>query len=422
MPIITLQPPQKRTAQQLSEYAEHIRANRTLNKECEGYTLKGDKKDIISAVQRWEHAQENMDLRQISGHCMAWFNDCKIPQQIERYNNDAVTKSKPQHFTYIPSYADRRHLCIQDERGMILAYRVRLLPSELEMLVTADSWNPSAEFADPFTPTPPETPVVRHWALLSTSRRDFPHYSTDYNQDALNGARWWLDRLDELFDSLPNVLWNVAPEIYGRFVGLKVWDLLDESKSGRRPLCGAWHGCTLTQGQTSDGVPRLNANDHHIGYNCLTGWGSFESSRLRLWQLGVDIEVQPGDAVLYLGRIITHNIVAIGPRGSQGNFLECGTYDSNILWANDHKKDIIVESKWVEKASRDEDGPASKRGKLTEEPATEHTPSSSMDWPTENMEVDTEEEDISGHLKTEFSFDDDAADYDYGHGPKRKRT
>lgn len=102
------------------------------------------------------------------------------------------------------------------------------------------------------------------------------------------------------------VLRNLDAKMYAKFTSLQT--LLPESL---QPLCGAWAGCAINQGQTTNGTLHIDNSDLKFGLNVVTGWGDFTTSKLLLWQLGVAIEVQPGDAVLFLERLFTHNAVDI---------------------------------------------------------------------------------------------------------------
>jgi hypothetical protein len=52
------------------------------------------------------------------------------------------------------------------------------------------------------------------------------------------------------------------------------------------PLCGAWFGYAINQGQTSSGKPYIDNNDYHYCYNVVMAWGDFTSSKLLLWNVG----------------------------------------------------------------------------------------------------------------------------------------
>jgi hypothetical protein len=78
-------------------------------------------------------------------------------------------------------------------------------------------------------------------------------------------------------------------------------------------------------------------SDYYCGLNVVTGWGSFTSAKLVLWQLGLAIEVKPGDAITFLGRLLTHNAVDI--QGGIRNIVDAFVHQAPLSWKDvQHKK------------------------------------------------------------------------------------
>ena len=44
------------------------------------------------------------------------------------------------------------------------------------------------------------------------------------------------------------------------------------------------------------------------GFNCVVPWGEYKGGSLVLWQLGMIIELEPGNAFFFMGSLIVHNI------------------------------------------------------------------------------------------------------------------
>ncbi|KAI9748902.1 MAG: hypothetical protein M4579_007079, partial [Chaenotheca gracillima] len=150
-----------------------------------------------------------------------------------------------------------------------------------------------------------------------------------YKKD-LPGSDQWFEANKELFLYLSDiVLRNLNPRMYDKFKSIVPY--LDP-ESNLHPLCGAWHGCAINQNQTSDGKPHIDGNDYHFGLNVVTGWGNFTSSKLLLWQLGLAIEIVPGDAILFLGRLFTHNAIDI--QGGSRNIVDAFTHLTTLTWVD----------------------------------------------------------------------------------------
>src|SRR5438045_6081999 len=86
-----------------------------------------------------------------------------------------------------------------------------------------------------------------------------------------------------------------------------------------------------------DGIPHIDSSDYYYGYNVVTGWGDFTSSKLLLWQLGLAVEIKPGDAILFFGRLFSHNAVDI--QGGTRNIEDAFVHESVLSW---HKKMVAV--------------------------------------------------------------------------------
>jgi hypothetical protein len=101
-----------------------------------------------------------------------------------------------------------------------------------------------------------------------------------------------------------------------------------------KPLCGAWFGCAINQNQITDGEPHIDMSDYHFSFNVVTGWGNFTSTLL-LWQIEQSIEILLGDAVLFLGRLFTHNAISItGCR----NIIDCFSHSMIFSWHEKQKE------------------------------------------------------------------------------------
>jgi hypothetical protein len=163
-----------------------------------------------------------------------------------------------------------------------------------------------------------------------------PRYSAEYLRDRDGGGRAWFSRNEPLFTYLSDVvLRNLNPRMYDRYKSVQ-----RSLPEGLEPLCGAWLGCAINEGQTTDGTPHIDTNDYAFGYNAVTAWGDFASSRLLLWQVSQSIELQPGDAVLFLGRLFTHNATCI--TGGARNVVDAFTHLSVLTWHDKRQRELML--------------------------------------------------------------------------------
>jgi hypothetical protein len=158
-----------------------------------------------------------------------------------------------------------------------------------------------------------------------------PQMSSEYRHD-LPYSQQWADANKGLFRHLSDVLRLLEPEMYVRYTSIRRF-----LPPNVNPLCGAWYACAINQNMTEDGTAHLDHSDYYCGLNVVTGWGSFTSAKLLLWQLDLAIEVKPGDAIMFLGRMLTHNAVDI--QGGVRNIVDAFVHQAPLSWKDvQHKK------------------------------------------------------------------------------------
>jgi hypothetical protein len=240
----------------------------------------------------------------------------------KEYHDDAITELDPKSFKFHASHATN-HLEIKDCDGVTLAYRLRIPTSYTQILQQSESLIPVSKLKDHSR----GKTINRHWALWRKYTPE-PSYSSSYLKDK-DMADKWFEMNSELFKFLSDVvLRNIDPRMYAKFKSIS-----DTLPLHLKPLCGAWFGCAINQNQTTDGEPHIDKSDYHFGYNVVTGWGDFTSTLL-LWQIEQSIEILPGDAVLFFGRLFTHNAVSItGCR----NIIDCFSHDTVFTWHEKQK-------------------------------------------------------------------------------------
>ncbi|KAI9768580.1 MAG: hypothetical protein M1840_004777 [Geoglossum simile] len=173
--------------------------------------------------------------------------------------------------------------------------------------------------------------VNRHWGLWKKYVKE-PRLTSDHYSD-LPFSQQWLDANQGLFQHLSDVLRLLEPEMFVRYTSINPF--LPE---GIQPACGAWYACALNQGMTTDGEAHFDHSDYYCGLNAVTGWGDYTGAKLILWQLGLAIENTPRDAILFLGRILTHNSVDI--QGGARSMVDAFVHQAPLIWKDRQHKEL----------------------------------------------------------------------------------
>ncbi|KAI9772246.1 MAG: hypothetical protein M1840_000995 [Geoglossum simile] len=286
--------------------------------------VKGLRNSIKSHLYRWGKQQEGMTIM--------WLpilrEDLWKKAQAKKMDENLL-KQDWQQFQLLP--ANENHLQIEDNRGRLLAYRVRLPEKLYQGLVDTEPLIPPKKVKSHSR----GTTVNRHWGLWRKYSIDL-HMSGNYLRDLPNSQQW-LNANKDLFQYLTDVLRLLDPQMYIRYISIK-----DFLPPDIQPACGAWYACAINQDMTMDGIAHLDRSNYYCGLNVVVGWGDYTSSKLVLWDLGLVLELLPGDAILFLGRIITHNTVDI--QGGVRNLVNCFVHQTPLSW-KDKKVEELTSSK-----------------------------------------------------------------------------
>ncbi|KAI9747268.1 MAG: hypothetical protein M4579_007495, partial [Chaenotheca gracillima] len=285
-----------------------------------GNGKKGKKQIVKSMVQHWAKLQQDKVTVQVPGTWSGYHQRAKGGAQKEAYHEDAKKNLNPSTFKFLPTDSVR-HLEIVDQQGDIIAYCLRL-PSHFTETLTA-----SAQKLPSWKTTNHQrgTTANQHWTLWVPKGATHPALSAQY-RDALPYSATWFNDNRALFIYLSKtVLRNLNPKMYAKFLDVRRY--LPEDL---QPLCEAWHGCAINRYQIKDGEPHIDSQDYKFGYNVVTGWGEFTTSKLLIWQLQLAIEIVPGDAVLFLGQNFTHNTVDI--QGGERNIIDAFAHLKVMSW------------------------------------------------------------------------------------------
>ncbi len=279
---------------------------------------KGKRQTVLNMMKRWRHMERDLKINVVPHHWREFFHLTRWAASENPYHQDAITQDQSD-FTVIPSSENRYR--VEDKRGNLLLYRLRIPEPMTKQLNKTEHLIPmGGKHLHKQGGT-----INRQWALWAGSEHPNElQMSAQYLLDNKEGkADQWLEENGALFDYLSKVVVrNLNPQMYSKLMGVRT--LSDE---GLKPLCDAWAGCTINQDQIEDGTPYMDWKNYPFGVNVEAAWGPFTTSKLVLWQLRLSVELKPGDAVLFLGRLFSHNWGDIDDKRSS---VDCFTHQDVI--------------------------------------------------------------------------------------------
>ncbi|KAI9764058.1 MAG: hypothetical protein M1839_006046 [Geoglossum umbratile] len=286
-------------------------------KAYEGYNHQGRglRNAVKTQLNWWAKAQHNIDIIQVP----FLFEDLWKAARTGNHKQyiAQVTDQDWRQFPILES--NDRHLRIEDKREHLLAYRLRHPTTNTQTLNDTDSLIRPI----PLSKHLPSNTINRHWGLWKKYVTE-PRMTSDFYWDQPYSQQW-LEANQGLFQHLSDVLHLLEPEMYVRYVNIKHF-----LPDGVQPTCGAWYAYALNQSMTTDGEAHFDYSDYYCRLNAVTGWGDYTGAKLILWQLGLAVENRPGDAILFLGRILMHNSVNI--EGRARSMLDYFTYQAPLIW------------------------------------------------------------------------------------------
>ena len=132
-----------------------------------------------------------------------------------------------------------------------------------------------------------------------------PHMTSEYKKDLPNSQQW-LDANQAYFKHMSDVLRLLDPRIYVRYASVNRF--LPE---GLKPACGVWYACGIMRDMMGKRTPHKDPSDYHCDFNVDTAWGDFTTARMVFWELEITMELQKGEAIFFLPRIMTYNAVDV---------------------------------------------------------------------------------------------------------------
>jgi hypothetical protein len=276
------------------------------------------RKNTKNLLQQWWKMQKGMEFS---------LSPVTYGELKERFKGrhatviDAVQQGDPASFQVIRS--DDCHHAIVDETGVILGYRYRIPAELLQALIDSTSELPARNIAAGVRGQFP----TRHYVVWRDYAKE-PFLSAEYRRD-LPESEKWRQTNKSLFKYLSNGLRMISPDTYARYIG--VTDDLD--KIELEAIAGAWFGVAINQGATGTTGVHQDWGDH--GYNCVVPWGNYTLGSLVLWNLRIKVDLRPGDAFFFMGKLIAHNVTGIvGERNS----IDLFSHKTVLSWKD--KEDI----------------------------------------------------------------------------------
>jgi hypothetical protein len=149
-----------------------------------------------------------------------------------------------------------------------------------------------------------------------------PFISKD-TKECWETAEKFFDDNQKLWQCMSNLLGEVAPATYKRCLRFPLPGAL-------KRFCGAWPGCVINIGKDGNPVqtkPHRDVKEGKNGYSCLIVCGDYEGGELILYELGVIIQLRPGDMLLFPDGLIHHaNRPVIGTRYSLVAFIRANMF------------------------------------------------------------------------------------------------
>jgi hypothetical protein len=96
--------------------------------------------------------------------------------------------------------------------------------------------------------------------------------------------------------------------------------------------------CGILRGMTGEGTPHKDSSDYHCGLNVNTAWGDFTMAKMVFWELKITVEVQKGEAIFFMPRILTHNAVDI--QGGVRNMVDAFVHENVLIWKDRQREKV----------------------------------------------------------------------------------
>jgi len=179
-------------------------------------------------------------------------------------------------------------------------------------------------------------PVPKNYKFRGINRSEYKtvHYGTwaAYSpkcmvtrelRDAGDAGLEFLDSQKPIFNEMSRLLGQYAP---GVFKKLQLYPVNEPAKR----FVGAWMACAVNNGgnHPNQTEAHRDVKESQYGYSCVIAAGDFKGGAIVLYELGVIVDMGPGDMLLFPDALITHrNEAADGHRISIVAFTQENVYD-----------------------------------------------------------------------------------------------
>jgi hypothetical protein len=156
----------------------------------------------------------------------------------------------------------------------------------------------------------------------------------------------FLKEQEPIWTEMSRVLGQYAP---GVFKQSQLYPVNDPCER----FCGAWYACVVNNGgnKANQTEAHRDVKESLYGYSCVITAGDFRGGALVCYELGVIIELEPGDIALFPDALVTHkNEEAEGHRISVVTFTQENMYD---YWHRNYKMKLRRKTrKRIQKAKK----------------------------------------------------------------------
>lgn len=242
-------------------------------------TKPADKTCIADLIDKWNDSNRK---------CIAYRSSRTKNALKHDTNGFEISEPNPnQKFITIPS--SNTPCLVLDYFDHVLAYKFRVPTELIETL------------EDSALQLPQRKRVV--YSLIAV-KLDEVYMSHDYRKD-LPDSRDFIDKNEGLFEQLDNNLRLLRPESYKEYTEIDRFLGPDE-----RRLAGAWHGATINRdtGTDEEAKPRKNFKEWPHSLSAMVPFGEYTGGNVKFYNLGLEFELQPGDVLIYNGRVLSYGI------------------------------------------------------------------------------------------------------------------
>ena len=287
------------------------------------YGRKGLRHAVKTELYLWKKKQRDMTVIQVP----QLYRDL-WKQADRRIKGQELQDALNSDWKTFPSYrSDGNHLRIEDKHGQLLAYRLPIPIQYTETLAATADLIPISKSKEHMRGQTSE----KYWGLWRKYKME-PYMSAEYKKD-LPASQQWLDANQPYFKHMSNILHILDPQMYVRYTSINRF--LPE---GLRSSCGIWYACEILRGMMDEGTPHKDASDYHCGLNVNTAWGDFTTATMVFWELKITVEVKKGEALFFLPRILTHNVVDI--QGGVRNVVNAFVHKNVLSWKDKQHKRV----------------------------------------------------------------------------------